>query len=152
MARKKPPAKAVTFRVPLTQYAVLSAVAEERGIDLTAMLNSLIADALPALERWLEARRSPGLPISWVKGAVDEMVPDWPPGDRDVAAELAFALSLGDEGDRMTYERAVSAAMAGRRHLTAKGGNDAAALDIASFLARLMRDMRKKAAETGGRS
>lgn len=58
MARKKAPSKAVTFRLPLTHYEVLMAVAEARGVDLTAVLNQLVADDLPTLRSWLKDMKS----------------------------------------------------------------------------------------------
>src|SRR5688572_25895547 len=60
MARKKSEEfRAVGFRMPARYYDILAGVARERGIDVSAVLNSLIAEALPALEDWLR-RRSRG--------------------------------------------------------------------------------------------
>jgi hypothetical protein len=48
--------KAVSFKMPEDRYTVLQAVARERGTDVSAVLNTIISDALPALRNWLAQR------------------------------------------------------------------------------------------------
>lgn len=46
------------FRMPTRHYDLLLEVAEARGIDLAAVMNSLVADAAPKLQEWLDAYRA----------------------------------------------------------------------------------------------
>jgi predicted DNA-binding ribbon-helix-helix protein len=50
--------KAKSVRIPLDVYADLQAVAAARGIDFTALVNSVLADARPELVRWLKQYRA----------------------------------------------------------------------------------------------
>lgn len=43
----------VTFRLRAGAHDLLMQVAQARGQDLTAVINGLIAEALPGLQRWL---------------------------------------------------------------------------------------------------
>src|SRR5262245_47846182 len=58
MGRKKKTEdfRQVGFRLPTARYELLLTVAEARGIDLSAVLNQLIAEAEPDLRTWLDAR------------------------------------------------------------------------------------------------
>ncbi len=49
--------RSVTFRMPEGRYDLLAAVAEERGIDVSALLNSIVSEAAPDLAEWLAERR-----------------------------------------------------------------------------------------------
>jgi hypothetical protein len=51
------PVKSVTFRLPIETHELLTAVADLRGLDLTAMLNVVISDAVPGLQGWLKDRQ-----------------------------------------------------------------------------------------------
>jgi hypothetical protein len=56
MAKKATPTRSVTFRCPEDHYRTLAAVAKAKGIDVSAVLNQTIADAIPGLEDWLTNR------------------------------------------------------------------------------------------------
>ncbi len=54
MARKKkPPTRSVTVRMPAAHYALLAQTADARGLDLSSLVNTLLADLMPGLARWL---------------------------------------------------------------------------------------------------
>src|SRR5262245_13121813 len=57
MGKKKVPHRSVTFRMPVEHYETLAEVAEARGIDVSALLNQVVADALPGLLAWLVRHR-----------------------------------------------------------------------------------------------
>jgi post-segregation antitoxin (ccd killing protein) len=59
----------ITARIPVAVYADLAAVAEARGIDMSALLNQLLAEARPGLVRWLREHEealatAPGSPAA----------------------------------------------------------------------------------------
>src|SRR5262249_55237111 len=58
MGRKKTEGefRQVGWRMPREHFDVLAAVARERGIDLSAVLNGIVSDAVPGLRDWLTER------------------------------------------------------------------------------------------------
>jgi hypothetical protein len=126
MGRKKTEGdfRQVGFRMPRATFDVLAQVAEARGIDLSALLNQIISDALPDLRLWLidheskglEAMRrglrqgnDPALMIAIEERMLQELgeagttarkllmdVLDRPPAERDAALAEASALPEGE--------------------------------------------------------
>jgi hypothetical protein len=61
--RKTSEYRAVGFRMPAHRYVLLDAVAREKGVDLSAVLNELVAEAAPRLQKWLIERARAGDPL-----------------------------------------------------------------------------------------
>lgn len=57
MPKRKPsvPYRAVMFRMPQEWYDLLKQVEVAKGCNMSSLINSLIADGLPALREWLKA-------------------------------------------------------------------------------------------------
>jgi hypothetical protein len=54
MAKKREPSKVTTFRTSQRTHKFLGLVAEAKGIDLSALINLIISDAIPDLREWYE--------------------------------------------------------------------------------------------------
>src|SRR5262245_42873264 len=101
MAKKKTTEfRAVGFRLPSERYELLARVAEKRGIDLSALLNVIVADAERSLRYWLEVEEG---------GFVEECV--------DAAAAAVHRALPGDDGwlVETTYRWLVSSVVEGKR-------------------------------------
>jgi len=106
MGRKKTAGefRQVGFRMPQEAFDLLSKVSEARGIDLSALLNMIIADALPQLRLWLAEREYGDAAAGILAGAgveVDPVAFVAPEGHVGaVRAILAKAAKARDERER----------------------------------------------------
>ena len=62
--------KPVSFKMPLHIYTVVQAAAAARGVDVSSVLNWIIADNLPRLVR-LQEQRDAALAIASTQGLAD---------------------------------------------------------------------------------
>jgi hypothetical protein len=78
MGRKKTAGdfRQTSFRMPLAHYEALHQVADERGIDLAALLNEIVAEAVPGLERWLSERRAARTLRDYLSGLPGQLGPE----------------------------------------------------------------------------
>jgi hypothetical protein len=66
------PTRTITVRVPADLHADFVAVAAARGIDLSALINQVLADARPSLVRWLRDHLAGLAPLSAGSWTADE--------------------------------------------------------------------------------
>jgi hypothetical protein len=94
VAKKRVPYRAVTFRVPQDTYDLVAEAADLQGVDVSAVLNRILADAVPELRDWVARHKGEG-------------------DDRDefAAFRAAVVMALGD-ADRMPVGRALLRAVA----------------------------------------
>jgi hypothetical protein len=59
MARKRTAKRSLTVRIPESYHDLLGEVAQERGIDISSLVNQIIAEVVPSLRDWL-SKRHPG--------------------------------------------------------------------------------------------
>lgn len=58
MTRKRQKTEALAARVPAALKASLAEVARERGMDLSGLVNVILADALPGQLEWMQTQRA----------------------------------------------------------------------------------------------
>lgn len=51
--KKKPAGQRITFRISQEKYDLLARIADARGLDLSSVVNSVLAESEPELRRWL---------------------------------------------------------------------------------------------------
>lgn len=91
--KKKPPTRSVTVRMPLPRYELLAMVCDMRHLDLSSLLNSLIADNEPGLRRWVAEYRVGDGPEQFAQRYLDLL----PPERREAVAAWVAKLQASDE-------------------------------------------------------
>jgi hypothetical protein len=92
MAKKARPTRSVTFRMPDDHYRTLAAVAFARGTDVSALLNSIVTEAIPALKDWLAERRAASAVGEFAMKVLAQVVPEGQvPIVRDIVSRASGA-------------------------------------------------------------